>query len=254
MIVHNIFGWLALSIAHAQEVATDTIATTSSSHIGTSTLGIAEDAVLEVSYTLDGESWHTLGTVTRSSFAQTQMTIPVSSISGWSDLAHLQLRVRSLSSLGVSGVIYVDGMTLQVTYATIPSAASNQNAVVTSGTTTTDKALLPMKAGAPDKGMYVGGDYMHISGARPQAIFEIYRTDDPDTAPNASHVYGATVGDDGTLDVDTATLPIGAFDFVATDAPDHCAGLYIEECRASGEYLGEFSVTISAPAPTPAGL
>lgn len=118
-----IFAWFAPQKAYAQEATSTSVSTTSdaisattTTTIATSTLSITEDAVLEVSYTLDGSTWHVLGTVTRFDLARSSFTIPIDNVSAWGDVQKIQIRVRTLSSVSDFGTIYVDGMTLAVAY------------------------------------------------------------------------------------------------------------------------------------------
>lgn len=129
----RILAWLSPSFAYAEEetfasstidavigveAATTTTATSTitSTEAATSTPALIEDAVLEVSYTLDGSTWRVLGTVTRVTLSRSSFALPIGDILRWSDLERMQIRIRSLSSISELGTIYVDGMTLSATY------------------------------------------------------------------------------------------------------------------------------------------
>jgi hypothetical protein len=113
--------WLLPRIAYAQEDAATTTATTSvQSEISTSTVSMTQDAVLEISYTLDGSTWHVLGTVTKDTFDTRSFAIPLDGIAQWSDLSKLQISVRSLSGLEPGDTVYLDGMSLGVVYEDLP--------------------------------------------------------------------------------------------------------------------------------------
>jgi hypothetical protein len=92
------------------------LSTTTESSATTTPNVLVEDPVLEISYTLDGEKWNLLGNVTRSNFSASSFVIPVDMVPEWTDLARLQIRVRALSSINNTGIIYLDGMSLVVDY------------------------------------------------------------------------------------------------------------------------------------------
>ncbi len=129
-LIQNIFASILPHKVYAETLETDATSTidfiiksetasttnsTSSAQISTSTQ-ITEDALLEVSYTLDGITWNTLGTVTRSNLTLSSFVIPIDSAPEWSDVARMQIRVRSLSTVSDNGVLYLDGMSLVVEY------------------------------------------------------------------------------------------------------------------------------------------
>jgi hypothetical protein len=256
----KIISFVMPSVAHAQEVVTDstssTTFTTSTSLQATTSLveasstdstlatssapnvePIVEDAVLEVSYTLDGSTWHVLRTVNPSEFSSTSFTIPVYAVPGWNDLAHLQIRVRTLSMIGNIGTVYLDGMTLSVEYAADVATPVEEIA----------SSTLKLSAGVVDRGLAPQGEYVNISGANPGLYFELYWLDDPDTQPEASNEYATTISNDGTVAIDTGTLPLGRHVLVAITYSDQCGGLSLEECRVSTGYLGEIPLMVSAP-------
>jgi hypothetical protein len=116
-IIQGLMKWLLPRIAYAQEDAASTTATTSvQSEISTSTVSMAQSAVLEISYTLDGSTWYILGTVTKDTFDTRSFAIPLDGIAQWSDLSKLQISVRSLSGLELGDTVYLDGMSLGVVY------------------------------------------------------------------------------------------------------------------------------------------
>ncbi|MBI2030766.1 hypothetical protein HYT05_04030 [Candidatus Kaiserbacteria bacterium] len=134
--IQGLMKWLLPRIAYAQEdVATTTATTSVQSEISTSTVSMTQDAVLEISYTLDGSTWHVLGTVTKDTFDTRSFAIPLDGIAQWSDLSKLQISVRSLSGLGLGDTVYLDGMSLGVVYEDLPQVPdeSLQSTATTSG-------------------------------------------------------------------------------------------------------------------------
>ncbi len=114
------FAFVMPNIAHAETLAEEASSTlevsTTTPDAAPVSIEITEDPILEVSYTLDGADWHTLGTVTRSQLALSSFVIPADSVPEWSDLARLQIRVKTLSAASDFGTFYLDGVTLTVEY------------------------------------------------------------------------------------------------------------------------------------------
>ncbi len=128
--VKKVLAWLVPERVYAEtgvsvsssSVNTDLSTTTITALVTNSTsisTSVTNDAIVEVSYTLDGTLWHDLGTVSNTLKTNT-FTIPVEQIAGWDDLSKLQIRVRSLSGLSASDVVYLDGMTIDASYTEIP--------------------------------------------------------------------------------------------------------------------------------------
>lgn len=123
--------------------------------------------------------------------------------------------------------------------------------------TSTSSALLSLLSSSPpppqgfiaDKSFYTVSDAIKISNAPQGSAIEIYWLDNPDTALNTdpdsspSNVYATLVNDDGTVDIDVATLPPGRFVFANTFEPGHCGGFYLSQCQARSDYLGEISLS-----------
>ena len=68
---------------------------------------------LEVSYSLDGVRWTSVGTVGPDNWQGYQIDIPVTS---WADMAHLQIMLTPLPSLDKKPTIYLDAMLVTVSY------------------------------------------------------------------------------------------------------------------------------------------
>jgi hypothetical protein len=102
-----------------------------------------------------------------------------------------------------------------------------------------------------DKNFYASSSEIQISNAPPGSAIEIYRLDDPDTASNTnsdsipSNIYATLVNDDGTVNIDAATLLSGRYVLVNTFEPDHCGGFSLSQCQARSDYVGEVLVTIN---------
>jgi hypothetical protein len=104
---------------------------------------------------------------------------------------------------------------------------------------------------AADKTSYAVSEIIRISNTPLGSAVEIYWLDNPDTALNPdpeswpSNVYATLVNDDGTVNIDAATLSPGRYVLVNTFEKEHCGGLYLAQCRANNDYLGEVLLTIN---------
>lgn len=186
----------------------------------------SESSFVEVRYTLDGVSWYSLGTFGEEEVVPTLFSIPIPPQTTWTDLSNFQVSIRTLPTLDAAPLVYLDGMELQVGY---------------------DAATITRFFA--DKPAYSLIDAIQISSATPHSAVEIYWTNNPDTAPEASNVYAAIIGDDGTVRLDAYTLFPGQFVLVNTTDKWHCAHRSLSSCRTQNGYLGETAIRIvSTPA------
>ncbi len=75
------------------------------------------DALLEVSYTLDGQTWKSLGWVAESNWRKASFDVPLEGISDWSNLDWLQVRFDRVVSIDANQpIFYLDGMWLEGEY------------------------------------------------------------------------------------------------------------------------------------------
>jgi flagellar basal body-associated protein FliL len=78
------------------------------------------DALLQVSYTLDGQTWRTLGWVPESNWRNVKFDLPLTGIEDWSNLDWLQIRLDRVATLNDNQpVFYLDGMVLEAEYAEV---------------------------------------------------------------------------------------------------------------------------------------
>ncbi len=73
----------------------------------------ASDAFVEVSYTLDSTTWHSLGKINRSEWNRATFDIP---LSDWDNLDNLQISLKTLPTFDQSPTIYLDAMDVDVEY------------------------------------------------------------------------------------------------------------------------------------------
>lgn len=77
----------------------------------------AQDDLFKITYTLDGQSWDTLGTVKRGGWQNLEFEIPVNVIeASWEKLAHLQISVDALQTIDQFPKTYLDSMWISVEY------------------------------------------------------------------------------------------------------------------------------------------
>ena len=219
--------------AHAQEAATTTVDLAASSTLDASTTpdstttSIEQNpsggGFLDVSYTLDGNTWHDLGTVNTAQLASASFAIPIAPGASWKDMSNLQISIRSIPSLDPTPTVYLDGMSLHTDY-----AEGKLQSAITS-----------------DKTSYASTDSIVLTSIPVGSYVEIYWLDDPDTAPEASNVFAVQAGDHDSTQVEAATLHPGKFALVNTLDPDHCGGLSLEQCRQASTFLSEVAISIA---------
>jgi hypothetical protein len=202
------------------------------------------DDFLEIVYTLDGVSWLDLARVNNANWHSLVLEIPTEGIADWDAVSKIQIGLRSLSSTGDTPTIYLDAVILEVEYEEVVPSSLEENASSTDATATSTPEAAP--SGPFNIATTTGESGMgfQISGAAPGSMIGIYFLDDPDTAPHSSYVYGAVVGDDGITLLEIVAPQAGRFTLVNTMAPDACAGIYLEDCRETPDYLGEETVTV----------
>ncbi len=71
------------------------------------------DNFVEVSYTLDGTTWTSLGNISRTAWQRAEFDVPLKS---WETLDNLQVQVKSLPTFDEPAVVYLDSMAMSVEY------------------------------------------------------------------------------------------------------------------------------------------
>lgn len=205
----NPFNFMA--VAHAQEV------------FSTSTEITDSGGFLLVSYTLDGSTWKVLANVSADSFTGI-FKLPSADILSWQDISRLQVKISRVASISSEPSIYLESMTLEVGY---------DDSIMVNA--------LPPKL---SKSILVIDEKLGIVSTFPETYMGIYRTDNPDTFPDPSYIYGAQVGSDGTLSLDASTMISGRFVIVNTKDAGACNSLSLETCRKDVGYIGESTFVI----------
>lgn len=70
-------------------------------------------AFLQISYSLDGINWNSLAKIGFDNWQDLELEIPVTN---WDDLINLQISIQTLPTVDLLPDIYLDGMSLEVTY------------------------------------------------------------------------------------------------------------------------------------------
>lgn len=106
------------------ETGSESPVTTTIEGVGLEAVGVTpgvtvmpSDALLEVSYTLDGQTWKSLGWVAESNWREASFDVPLEGISDWSNLDWLQVRFDRVVSIDANQpIFYLDGMWLEGEY------------------------------------------------------------------------------------------------------------------------------------------
>ncbi len=99
----------SIEIASSTEVGTTTEATTSE-------VELISNPIFEISYTLDGESWFVLKSVTAGELQNLEMNVPLELNGKWDDISNVQIKIKSLPSIDEKPAVLLDGMFLSVSY------------------------------------------------------------------------------------------------------------------------------------------
>ena len=256
-IVQKILSWLAPKKAHAQEITDSTtstsVATTTDSFASASTTASTiEDAVLEVSYTLDGSTWHVLGTVTRSNLSLSSFVIPVDAAPEWSDLEHLQIRVKSLSTVSDIGTIYLDGMSLVVDYEKDSQEVQDQNTAEQSAAflRTLPDADLTTSNILNSNTLFTAQQVTQSDG-KAGIRFSAAHSGNLIVYKGMEHAFFMSSGmGDQPLEMPLYFFPPDMYTVVDVGNADECAPADIIGCRSAPSYQGESSFSVSLASST----
>ena len=90
------------------------------------TAAAVDDSVFTILYTLDGKSWNSLGSVTRSEIGNKEFEIPTDNIQNWEDLSNVQINIQSAVILEQDLTVYLDGISLDVSYDEVSPYANSR--------------------------------------------------------------------------------------------------------------------------------
>lgn len=231
--------------------AADVDVTSSSSIATTSTAALVSEITptptgfLQVDYTLDGMTWQTLGIVDEAHLQTTAFEIPLATSTGsttlssaatWRDMSTIQIRVKSLSSFDQIPQVYLDGMSLQVTYgeddAYFKSASGLYIGKVQ--TATSSPMHFQVKNDAAQQALVISVNDAPIGGL---AVYDA----------SSSLLLLTTFAGDASYMLSPEYFGLGSYDIIRTSDPDNCTHMTLEECRAASvfENQGMFEVVDS---------
>jgi hypothetical protein len=117
--------------------STDVASSTASTTIFVAPVAAPDENFLDVSYSVDGQTWISIGKVNVNNWKQFTVTLPVSN---WNDLQNLQIRVEGIpTTQEIIPPIYLDGMFVEVSY-NAPSVIASLISPNNNGSTTASRA------------------------------------------------------------------------------------------------------------------
>jgi hypothetical protein len=197
--------------------------------------------IFEIMYTLDGETWNSLGKVRAEDLAYNTFEIPVTSTSTWDDISNIQIKIKSLVSQDSKPTIFVDGMSLVVEYdkgdpnkVAEKADPKRYSMVVTAALGDID----PVISIDPDQGSAI------TLTSRKGGSVLIYKDVTGDI------VYSSGLGS-SPLTVNSYIFDPGTFTLVITSRGDGCNGMTLEACEEDSDVVGTASFTVSPTKDTP---
>jgi len=246
--------------ARAQEEnvsSTETIApqpTDASSSTATDTPPVVMDAdpdVVQLKYTLDGETWNVLGTAKRSNWQNARFTLPVTDPT-WDEIQKMQISVVPVASLDTPPAIYIDGFILQVDYKSaipppvLPDAPIDPTTLHFSEIKSSGFAsdTLPLAAVEPNG---EGVEKLVVSGL-PAGNLHIFKLGD------TTFSFALGVGD-AAIEFQAYDFTPGSYAAVLTADPGGCADVDMATCQESSNTQGTVSFIVSIQtSPPPASV
>ncbi len=78
------------------------------------------DDFMVVKYTVDGENWETLGTVTHSNWQSVEFEIPHGKAQTWKDISNVQISLTPVQSIDETPLVYLESVALITEYEALP--------------------------------------------------------------------------------------------------------------------------------------
>lgn len=220
--------------------STDPSTATSTTQISTTT-----DPIFEVLYTLDGDTWLSLGKVNAKDMSYNTFEIPVTSSSTWNDISNIQIKIKSLSTTDAKPTVLIDGMALNVEY-------ENETPVDTATSTEIvgDPKRYDMKITSSTGNIVAAitndadqGNILNVSSPKGGSLV-VYKNASGDI------VYSSGLGAD-TLPISSYIFDPGTFTLVITSREDGCSNATSTECVADLRTIGSLNFTITPTVNTP---
>ncbi len=113
-----------IAVAHADDAPAPDIKD------GSDAISLPQDDFLEVKYTIDGETWKSLGKVNASNWENAELELSDSDISKWADLSKLQISLQTLSTPDASPAIYLDSVYIEAEYENVEALINPPKIVI----------------------------------------------------------------------------------------------------------------------------
>ncbi len=215
--------------AHAQD-ATETDATSSESQD-------AGDGFLDISYTLDGNTWQDLGTVDATQMASASFDIPIVAGARWQEMANLQVRINSIPSLDPTPTVYLDGMQLAASYLDAP-VEEVQSDATTSASSSTQLVDQSVFTAAEQSSVYIHPKYTDGS------TNIIFYTD------NAPQYFAETIATGAHALTDYFNPPLTNGKYIVVEYFNDggsfgCSGLSLAQCVADPHFVEQLHFEIA---------
>jgi hypothetical protein len=187
------------------------------------------EPVVRISYTLDGVNWNMIGEVNRTNWREQSFEIP---LVGWSDLAKFQVSIESLITIDTPPIIYLDAMSLEVSYAEFKGNKNSDIKNLHIDKFNNEKSSLSFSViDDPDQ-----GEMIIISGTQ-ETDLHFYNNDD-------SNLLMTSALGKGDVIFPVYQFDPGTFTLIETIGANACIGQTLDECKSSPEYQGETTFTL----------
>lgn len=187
------------------------------------------EPVIRISYTLDGVNWNMIGEVNRTNWREQSFEIP---LVGWSDLAKFQVSIESLITIDTPPIIYLDAMSLEVSYAEFKGNKNSDIKNLHIDKLNNEKSSLSFSVmDDPDQ-----GEMIIISGTQ-ETDLHFYNNDD-------SNLLMTSALGKGDVIFPVYQFDPGTFTLIETIGANACVGQTLDECKSSPEYQGETTFTL----------
>jgi hypothetical protein len=165
-----------------------------------------------------------------------EIPLPASTTSEkWSDLSNIQIDVKSLSSIDHTPSVYLDGMSLQVTY----GVANDTGFVSDSGLYIPEAHSLSSHFDFHIRNnQKIEELVVSASGTAPIGDVVVFNA-------STSATVLTTFVDGGEYVIQPEYFGKGNYIFIETRDPNDCALSTLDLCRASADYVGEGQFTVT---------
>lgn len=196
----------------------------SKEQISRNTSSSTEHPLYEISYTLGGDEWVPLAFLGEENTKTVSLTVPLSETSSWKEVSQIQVKIKSLESLDARTDLYVDGMSLTISYEKDASAVREYTIKDIENTGDALTVEIAGEKGEPSS------LFIKVKEKSGIALYSI----------NPKGLMMATeVNVDGTNFDPGAILPkYGSYVFVATEDSNWCSDKTLDGCIATSTVKG----------------